>query len=146
MAFGPIHYPSDYRTVISSYRPQGRSKKPGISGQGVGVAVLRAAMQAKMERSSSCFRPSGRAACNHPGDEGRPQRAGGSRWTSPHTLSIPIVRRWKEILRKSRRLPAGKARSPWRTPPVPELRNRVSARVSTSDDWMRLAPGLWESI
>jgi hypothetical protein len=110
LAFDPSLYPYDYRKVISSYRPKGHSKETGISGEGGrGYRVLRAETRAKMERNSSCFRPSGRAACNRSDED--PAAAGrGPQWTSPHTLSIPIVHRWKGILRKRPAPPAGEGK------------------------------------
>jgi hypothetical protein len=59
----------------------------------------------------SSLRPGG---CNHPSDEGRAAAGRGLRWTSPHTLSSPIVRRWKGILRNRPAPPAGEGEGPFR--------------------------------
>ena len=84
---------------------------------GVRYRVLRTETRAKIERNSSCFRPPGRRVTT-PATKTPPRRARGPRWTSPHTLSSPIVRRWKGILRKkSAQNPPGKERSSWR--PLP---------------------------
>jgi hypothetical protein len=142
LAFDLILYPYDYRKFISTYRPQGRAKKRAFQRRGVGVSGFAGGNAGKMERSSSCFRPSDRAARNHPSDE---DPAAASRVPpvdlAAHSLQsdcAPVEGNSPQETGASRR---GRIRVPGGRCRVEQLWSRLGAPRSTSDDVVRYAPG-----